>query len=156
METSVTCCARAALLPNVSSQQYSTTALAAPRSISPSFSIRVHIIYIWLYFLSKYIVLKFNNNGSMILLQSLKSSSLFGESLHVAPKSSLNVSKTKSYSLMTKCEIGDSLVSLFISLIFLRKWNLIKISNDLVYIYIYICGRKNFLQNQHQIRGWSV
>nr|XP_016497321.1 PREDICTED: sedoheptulose-1,7-bisphosphatase, chloroplastic-like [Nicotiana tabacum] len=80
METSVTCCARADLLPNVSSQQYSTTALAAPRSISPSFSIR-----------------------------SLKSSSLFGESLHVAPKSSLNVSKTKSYSLVSKCEIGDSL-----------------------------------------------
>ncbi|KAK4403349.1 Sedoheptulose-1,7-bisphosphatase, chloroplastic [Sesamum angolense] len=36
METSLTCCARGAILPTASSQQYST--LASPRSISPSFS----------------------------------------------------------------------------------------------------------------------
>ncbi|WMV31245.1 hypothetical protein MTR67_024630 [Solanum verrucosum] len=80
METSVTCCARAtSLLPNVSSQQYSTS-LATSRSISPSFNSR-----------------------------SLKSSSLFGESLRVAPKSSHKESRTKNSSLVTKCEIGDSL-----------------------------------------------
>ncbi|KAL2248880.1 UNVERIFIED_CONTAM: Sedoheptulose-1,7-bisphosphatase, chloroplastic [Sesamum indicum] len=36
METSLTCCARGAILPTASSQQYST--LASPRSVSPSFS----------------------------------------------------------------------------------------------------------------------
>ncbi|KAL0382090.1 UNVERIFIED_CONTAM: Sedoheptulose-1,7-bisphosphatase, chloroplastic [Sesamum calycinum] len=36
METSLTCCARGAILPTASSQQYST--LTSPRSISPSFS----------------------------------------------------------------------------------------------------------------------
>ncbi|KAK6121899.1 hypothetical protein DH2020_044360 [Rehmannia glutinosa] len=40
---------------------------------------------------------------------SLKASSLFGESLRVSPKSSLKVLKTKTSSLVTKCEIGDSL-----------------------------------------------
>ena len=42
--------------------------------------------------------------------QSLKSSSIFGESLRVVPRSSLKVSKTKNSSLVTRCEIGDSLV----------------------------------------------
>ncbi|KAJ1422323.1 Sedoheptulose-1,7-bisphosphatase [Sesbania bispinosa] len=41
--------------------------------------------------------------------RSLKSSSLFGESLRVASKSTLKVSKTKNTPLITKCEIGDSL-----------------------------------------------
>nr|AFK49549.1 unknown [Lotus japonicus] len=42
--------------------------------------------------------------------RSLKSSSLFGESLRVSSKSTLKVSRTKgSTSLVTKCEIGDSL-----------------------------------------------
>ncbi|KAJ8540457.1 hypothetical protein K7X08_030376 [Anisodus acutangulus] len=78
--TSVTCCAReTALLPNVSSQ-HSITSLPAPRSISPSFTSR-----------------------------SLKTSSLFGESLRVAPKSSLKVARTKKSPLVTRCEIGDSL-----------------------------------------------
>ncbi|KAL2333331.1 hypothetical protein Fmac_014544 [Flemingia macrophylla] len=40
---------------------------------------------------------------------SLKSSSLFGESLRVASKSSLKVTKTKDTSVTTRCEIGDSL-----------------------------------------------
>nr|GMD57634.1 sedoheptulose-1,7-bisphosphatase, chloroplastic [Ipomoea batatas] len=80
METGITCYARAALLPNLTSQHSSS--LATPGwSISPSFNTR-----------------------------SLKSS-LFGESLRVVPKSSLNVVKTrKQYSSpVTKCEIGDSL-----------------------------------------------
>ncbi|KAF9598509.1 hypothetical protein IFM89_028041 [Coptis chinensis] len=41
--------------------------------------------------------------------RSLKSSSIFGESLRTTSKSSLKVSKTKNSSLVTKCEIGDSL-----------------------------------------------
>ncbi|KAL3820162.1 hypothetical protein ACJIZ3_006067 [Penstemon smallii] len=79
MEISIACCARGAILPNVSSQQYSAT-LASPRPISSSFSSK-----------------------------SLKASSLFGESLCVGPKSALRMSKAKSSSLVTKCEIGDSL-----------------------------------------------
>lgn len=73
------CCARVAISPNVSSQQYSA-ALASPRSVSPSFSSK-----------------------------SSRGSSLFGESLRLAPKSSLKASKGKNSSLVTKCEIGDSL-----------------------------------------------
>ncbi|XWS74855.1 hypothetical protein CRYUN_Cryun01aG0033900 [Craigia yunnanensis] len=57
-----------------------STALVSPTSISPSCSSR-----------------------------SLKSSSLFGESLRIVPRSSLKVSKTKNSSLVTRCEIGDSL-----------------------------------------------
>ncbi|KAJ7964035.1 Sedoheptulose-1,7-bisphosphatase [Quillaja saponaria] len=52
----------------------------SPPSISPSFSFR-----------------------------NLKSSSLFGESLRVMPKSSIKMSRTKNSSLVTRCEIGDSL-----------------------------------------------
>ncbi|GMY08161.1 sedoheptulose-1,7-bisphosphatase, chloroplastic [Fagus crenata] len=57
-----------------------STGLVSPPSISPAFSSR-----------------------------SLKSSSLFGESLRVVSKSSLKVSKAKNSSLVTRCEIGDSL-----------------------------------------------
>ncbi|KAL0452771.1 UNVERIFIED_CONTAM: Sedoheptulose-1,7-bisphosphatase, chloroplastic [Sesamum latifolium] len=78
METSLTCCARGAILPTASSQQYST--LASPRSVSPSFSSK-----------------------------SLRASSIYGDSLRIAPRSSLKVSKAKSSALVTKCEIGDSL-----------------------------------------------
>lgn len=46
----------------------------------------------------------------MEMLQSLKASSIFGESLRVAPKSSFKAVKGKNSSLVTKCEIGDSLV----------------------------------------------
>ncbi|KAG8390078.1 hypothetical protein BUALT_Bualt01G0046000 [Buddleja alternifolia] len=80
METaSIACCAHGAILPSVSSQQYSTS-LASPRSVYSSFSSK-----------------------------SLKASSLFGESLRIAPKSSLKVSKANKSSLVTKCELGDSL-----------------------------------------------
>ncbi|PIA54406.1 hypothetical protein AQUCO_00900748v1 [Aquilegia coerulea] len=41
--------------------------------------------------------------------RSLKSNSFFGESLRTVSKSSLKVSRTKNSSLVTKCEIGDSL-----------------------------------------------
>ncbi|KAJ6902225.1 SBPASE protein [Populus alba x Populus x berolinensis] len=41
--------------------------------------------------------------------RSLKSSSLFGETLRFIPRSSLRVSKAKNSSLVTRCEIGDSL-----------------------------------------------
>ncbi|KAE7996668.1 hypothetical protein FH972_001372 [Carpinus fangiana] len=57
-----------------------STGIVSPPSLSPSFSSR-----------------------------SLKSSSLFGESLRVVPKSSLKVSKAKNSPLVTRCEIGDSL-----------------------------------------------
>ncbi|XP_054788160.1 sedoheptulose-1,7-bisphosphatase, chloroplastic [Prosopis cineraria] len=40
---------------------------------------------------------------------SLKSSSLFGESLRVTSKSTVNVSKPRDSSLVTRCEIGDNL-----------------------------------------------
>ncbi|KAL9421614.1 hypothetical protein AB3S75_033982 [Citrus x aurantiifolia] len=56
------------------------TALVSPTSVSSSFSSR-----------------------------SLKASSLFGESLRVVPRSAVKVSKTKNSSLVTKCELGDSL-----------------------------------------------
>ncbi|KAL8552085.1 hypothetical protein ACS0TY_000954 [Phlomoides rotata] len=78
METAgITCYARGAVLPNVSSQQYSNT-LTPPRVVSPFFSSK-----------------------------NLKASSLFGESLSIAPKSSL--AKAKNSWTLTKCEIGDSL-----------------------------------------------
>ncbi|KAH7548193.1 hypothetical protein JRO89_XS14G0081700 [Xanthoceras sorbifolium] len=79
----ITCYARGVVLPSVSSSQQraATTALMSPPSISPCFSSR-----------------------------SLKSSSIFGESLRVVPKSSFKVSKAKNNSsLVTRCEIGDSL-----------------------------------------------
>ncbi|XP_041000335.1 sedoheptulose-1,7-bisphosphatase, chloroplastic [Juglans microcarpa x Juglans regia] len=79
METGIACYTRGAFLPSTLPSQHST-ALVSPPSISSSFSS-------W----------------------SLKSSSLFGESLRVVPKSSLKVSKTKNSSLVTRCEIGDSL-----------------------------------------------
>lgn len=79
METGIACCARGAILPNVSSQQYSA-ALPSPRSVYQSFTSK-----------------------------SSKGSSIFGESLRVAPRSSMKVSKGKNASLVTKCEIGDSL-----------------------------------------------
>ncbi|ESR48906.1 sedoheptulose-1,7-bisphosphatase [Citrus sinensis] len=41
--------------------------------------------------------------------RSLKASSLFGEPLRVVPRSAVKVSKTKNSSLVTKCELGDSL-----------------------------------------------
>ncbi|KAI3705047.1 hypothetical protein L1987_75278 [Smallanthus sonchifolius] len=57
-----------------------STSFASPRSISPSFTTR-----------------------------SLKSSSFLGEALRVMPRSSIKVSKTQNPSLVTKCEIGESL-----------------------------------------------
>ncbi|KAI6670108.1 hypothetical protein NL676_004993 [Syzygium grande] len=58
-----------------------STSLVSPPSLSPSFTSK-----------------------------SLKSSSLFGESLRVAPpRSSLKAPKAKNSSLTTRCEIGDSL-----------------------------------------------
>ncbi|PWA88381.1 sedoheptulose-1,7-bisphosphatase protein [Artemisia annua] len=82
METSVACFARGTILPSVASQH--TTSFASPRSISPSFTTKVYV-------------------------NSLKSSSLFGEALRVAPRSSLRVSKAQNSSVITKCEIGESL-----------------------------------------------
>ncbi|KAM7262779.1 hypothetical protein ACFE04_000462 [Oxalis oulophora] len=41
--------------------------------------------------------------------KSLKSSSMYGESLRMVPRSSLKFSRAKNTSVMTKCEIGDSL-----------------------------------------------
>ncbi|KAI3799977.1 hypothetical protein L1987_35283 [Smallanthus sonchifolius] len=41
--------------------------------------------------------------------RSLKSNSFLGESLRVMPRSSLKVSNTQNSSLVTKCEIGESL-----------------------------------------------
>ncbi|KAL0303816.1 UNVERIFIED_CONTAM: Sedoheptulose-1,7-bisphosphatase, chloroplastic [Sesamum radiatum] len=80
--TGIACCARGAVLPNVSSQQYHPTALASPRAGSPSF----------------------------ISPKSLKASSLFGESLRISSRSSYKFPKApRSSSLVTKCEIGDSL-----------------------------------------------
>ncbi|KAF5947860.1 hypothetical protein HYC85_013817 [Camellia sinensis] len=79
METSITCCARGFLPAGVSSQH--STAFVCQSSISPSFCSK-----------------------------SLKSSSLFGESLRIMLKaSSVKVSKTNNSSLVTRCEIGDSL-----------------------------------------------
>ncbi|GLT93002.1 hypothetical protein SLE2022_108100 [Rubroshorea leprosula] len=57
-----------------------STAIVSPPSASPSF----------------------NSRG-------LKSSSLFGESLRIVPKSSLRAAKSRSSSVVTRCAIGDSL-----------------------------------------------
>ena len=46
----------------------------------------------------------------MYAWQVLRTSSLFGESLRLVPKSSLKVLKTKNNSIVPKCAIGDSLV----------------------------------------------
>ncbi|KAI7741068.1 hypothetical protein M8C21_006470, partial [Ambrosia artemisiifolia] len=77
----VACFARGTILPSshVASQQYSTS-YASARSSSSSFTTR-----------------------------SLKSSSFFGEALRVLPRASLKVSKAQNSSLVTKCEIGESL-----------------------------------------------
>ncbi|XP_062015892.1 sedoheptulose-1,7-bisphosphatase, chloroplastic-like [Rosa rugosa] len=79
METSVACYARGAFPRNVSSSQHSTS-LMSPASISSSFNAKV-----------------------------LRTSSLFGESLRLVPKSSLRALKTRNSSMTPKCAIGDSL-----------------------------------------------
>ncbi|KAL8210742.1 hypothetical protein R6Q57_005179 [Mikania cordata] len=82
METGVACFARGTILPSVASQH--STSYASPRSSSsPSFTTR-----------------------------SLKSSSFFGDALRAMPRSSLKVSKAQNSSLITKCEIGESLEDL--------------------------------------------
>ncbi|OVA06466.1 Fructose-1 [Macleaya cordata] len=80
METGIMCYGRGAFLPEAAAAQRSTAVLSPP-SISKSFSSR-----------------------------RLQSSSIFGESLRTVAKSSVKFSKGKSSSsLITKCEIGDSL-----------------------------------------------
>ncbi|CAN6553825.1 unnamed protein product [Malus baccata var. baccata] len=80
METSVACYARGAFpVRNNVSSQHSSS-LFSPASISPSFNSKV-----------------------------LRTSSLFGESLQMVPKSSLKVLKTNNTSIVPKCAIGDSL-----------------------------------------------
>ncbi|KAD1215666.1 hypothetical protein E3N88_43151 [Mikania micrantha] len=75
----VACFARGTILPSVASQH--STSYASPRSSSsPSFTTK-----------------------------SLKSSSFFGDTLRAMPRSSLKVSKAQNSSLITKCEIGESL-----------------------------------------------
>lgn len=110
METSIACCARSTILPNASSQQYSA-ALASPRSVCASSSSKVcsqASIFTNIWFCLCMMILLI---GCKMHVQSLKASSLFGESLRLAPKSSSKIVKAKSSSLVTKCEIGDSLVS---------------------------------------------
>ncbi|KAL0772674.1 sedoheptulose-1,7-bisphosphatase, chloroplastic isoform X1 [Brassica napus] len=82
METSVTCYSRGIILPSVSSQR-SSTLVSPPPSFSASSSFK----------------------------QRLKSSSIFGDSLRVAPRSQLKATKAKNNggSTVTKCEIGQSL-----------------------------------------------
>ncbi|XP_010427373.1 PREDICTED: sedoheptulose-1,7-bisphosphatase, chloroplastic-like [Camelina sativa] len=81
METSIACYSRGILPPSVSSQRSSST-LVSPSSFSSSSSFK-----------------------------RLKSSSIFGDSLRVLPKSQLKSTKAKSNgaSSVTKCEIGQSL-----------------------------------------------
>ncbi|KAF3579148.1 hypothetical protein DY000_02032557 [Brassica cretica] len=81
METSVTCYSRGIILPSVSSQR-SSTLVSPPPSFSASSSFK-----------------------------RLKSSSIFGDSLRVAPRSQLKATKAKNNggSTVTKCEIGQSL-----------------------------------------------
>ncbi|KAM2042470.1 sedoheptulose-1,7-bisphosphatase, chloroplastic-like [Malus sylvestris] len=80
METSVAYYAMGAFpVRNNVSSQHSIS-LFSPASISPSFNSKV-----------------------------LRTSSLFGESLRLVPKSSLKVLKTKNNSIVPKCAIGDSL-----------------------------------------------
>ncbi|CAH9091164.1 unnamed protein product [Cuscuta epithymum] len=83
METGITCCSRASILPSLSSQH--AAALATPRPISQSFT-HNRVCY------------------------SVKPSSFWGECLRIPPKSSQKVSRTKSTSSSaTRCELGDSL-----------------------------------------------
>lgn len=90
-----------------------------------------------------------------MVLQNLKPSSLFGEALRVTPRSSLKFSRAKkSTTLVTKCEIGDSLVS--------NSMNLVKeLIGSSIYINVVevlevlctdVCCRRSFLQRQPQIR----
>ncbi|BBH01484.1 sedoheptulose-bisphosphatase, partial [Prunus dulcis] len=77
--TSVACYARGAFPVRNVSSQHSSS-LVSPASISSSFNSKV-----------------------------LRTSSLFGESLRMVPKSSLRVLKSKNSSSVPKCAIGDSL-----------------------------------------------
>ncbi|CAN6934873.1 unnamed protein product [Brassica oleracea] len=81
METSVTSYSRGILLPSVSSQR-SSTLVSPPSSFSASSSFKL-----------------------------LKSSSIFGDSLRLTPRSQLKATKAKNNgaSTMTKCKIGQSL-----------------------------------------------
>uniref|UniRef100_M4CG88 Uncharacterized protein n=1 Tax=Brassica campestris TaxID=3711 RepID=M4CG88_BRACM len=82
METSVISYSRGILLPSVSSQR-SSTLVSPPSSFSASSSFK----------------------------QRLKSSSIFGDSLRLTPRSQLKATKAKNNGAftMTKCEIGQSL-----------------------------------------------
>ncbi|KAJ8642446.1 hypothetical protein MRB53_019140 [Persea americana] len=81
METGTACYSRGSFLTNVSSKHSTSTAMASSPSIAPFLSSR-----------------------------SLKSSSLFGESLRVtSSKSPPRMSRIKGPSAVTRCEIGDSL-----------------------------------------------
>ncbi|XP_010554642.1 PREDICTED: sedoheptulose-1,7-bisphosphatase, chloroplastic isoform X2 [Tarenaya hassleriana] len=79
METSITCYSRGILPPSFSSQRFSAL-LSPPSSLSTSSTSR-----------------------------RLKSSSFFGESLRSAPRSSLKKAKSNGTSIVTKCELGQSL-----------------------------------------------
>ncbi|GKV28337.1 hypothetical protein SLEP1_g37407 [Rubroshorea leprosula] len=79
MDSGIACYAHGVVLPTVTAKY--STAIVSPPSASPSFNSRV----------------------------CLKSSSLFGESLRIVPKSSLRAAKSRSSSVVTRCAIGDSL-----------------------------------------------
>ncbi|CAA0806959.1 Sedoheptulose-1-7-bisphosphatase- chloroplastic [Striga hermonthica] len=79
METNIVSSARASILLNVSSQQYSSSSL-----------LRL-------------------SRRTLFTSKNLMGSSIFGAPLRYAPRSSVRVSKGKSSALVTKCEIGDSL-----------------------------------------------
>ncbi|XP_009139135.1 sedoheptulose-1,7-bisphosphatase, chloroplastic isoform X1 [Brassica rapa] len=98
METSVTCYSRGIILPSVSSQR-SSTLVSPPSSFSASSSFKVSSI------------LYTHTCKAHTCDQRLKSSSIFGESLRVEPRSQLKATKAKNNggSTVTKCEIGQSL-----------------------------------------------
>ncbi|XP_010554641.1 PREDICTED: sedoheptulose-1,7-bisphosphatase, chloroplastic isoform X1 [Tarenaya hassleriana] len=87
METSITCYSRGILPPSFSSQRFSAL-LSPPSSLSTSSTSRGFQIRYY---------------------QRLKSSSFFGESLRSAPRSSLKKAKSNGTSIVTKCELGQSL-----------------------------------------------
>ncbi|XP_033146524.1 sedoheptulose-1,7-bisphosphatase, chloroplastic isoform X2 [Brassica rapa] len=97
METSVTCYSRGIILPSVSSQR-SSTLVSPPSSFSASSSFKVSSIL-------------YTHTCKAHTCDRLKSSSIFGESLRVEPRSQLKATKAKNNggSTVTKCEIGQSL-----------------------------------------------
>lgn len=81
-----------------------------------------------------------------LILQSLKSSSFFGESLRSTPRSSLKVNKAKNPSPVTRCEVGDSLVSYVIFMLWWKVYGLVDVGTLAYKNKLWLCMDANRLK----------